>query len=116
MIIKTTRLQAWAPAEGARVARRPPPPPENKKQSFLAILGAFLLRFSHFGEPFHYVGAFLLLFTSWWGHIFGLAPPPRKYWFESMLPKNFLCDRNLVSSGHVLLQFCLKNNKNDDKL
>ena len=36
--------------------------------------------------------------------------------FESMLPGNFLCDHNLVSSGHVLLRFCLKNEKNNDKL
>ena len=33
-----------------------------------------------------------------------------------MLPGNFLCDRNLVSFGDVLLRFCLKNDKNNDKL
>ena len=33
-----------------------------------------------------------------------------------MLPGNVLCDRNLVSSGHVLLRFCLKNDKINDKL
>ena len=32
---------------------------------------------------------------------------PRKY---------FLCDCNLVSFGDVLLRFCLKNDKNNDKL
>ena len=30
--------------------------------------------------------------------------------FESMLPGIFLCDRNLVSFGDVLLLSCLKNN------
>ena len=28
-----------------------------------------------------------------------------------MLFGNFLCDHNLVSSGHVLLRFCIKNDK-----
>ena len=36
--------------------------------------------------------------------------------FESMLPGIFLCARNLVSFGDVLLRFCLKNYKNNDKL
>ena len=36
--------------------------------------------------------------------------------FKSMLPRFFLCDRNLVSFGDVLLRFCLKNDKNNDKL
>ena len=71
MIIKTTRLQAWTPAVGARVGRRPSPPLENKKKVFFAILGAFLLRFSSYGGLFAtfylMVGAFL-----------GLAPPPTK--------------------------------------
>ena len=35
---------------------------------------------------------------------------------EHMLPGNFLYDRNLVSFGDVLLRFCLKNDKNNDKL
>ena len=59
MIIKATRLQAWALAGGARVGRRPPL--ENKKKlywgSFLLPflhMGAFLLRFSHFWRPFCY--------------------------------------------------------------
>ena len=33
-----------------------------------------------------------------------------------MLPGKFLCDRNLVSFGAVLLLCCLKNDKNNDKL
>ena len=31
-----------------------------------------------------------------------------------MLPEIFLCDRTLVNSGHVLLGFCLKNDRNND--
>ena len=74
MIIKATRLQAWAPAGGGAKAGRPPPP--RKKVLwlywgpfgyFFLHMGPFLLRFSHFWGPFHHVGAFLLLFTSWWG-------------------------------------------------
>ena len=72
VIIKATRLQAWAPAGGGK--SRPSPPYLDNKKSILAILGAFLLRFSHFWGPFHHVGAFMLLFTSWWEHFFGLAP------------------------------------------
>ena len=36
--------------------------------------------------------------------------------FKSILPEFNLCDRNLVSSGHVLLRFRLKNDKVNDKL
>ena len=126
MIIKATRLQAWAPAGGARVGRRPPLL-ENKKNVFWAILGAFLLIFLH-------MGAFLLRFSHFWGPFGGLftmwglfatfyfmvgafllgLPPPTKISadaHEHAPRKFFLCDRNLVSSGHVLLRFCLENNK-----
>ena len=119
-----------------RVGRRSPPPPRKYKKKFLGnvgaflllflYMGAFLLRFSHFGGPFHHVGEFLLLFTSWWGPFFGLAPPPLQKFLQAPMiarrvrehaPRNFfLCDRNLVSSGHVLLRICLKNDKNSDKL
>ena len=99
---KATRLQAWAPA---RVGRRPPP---SKIKKIWALLGAFLLHFLHMGPfcyffviwgPFAtfflflgasspYVGAFLLLFTSWWGPLFGLAPPPlRKFLRASMIAR-----------------------------
>ena len=113
--------------QGGGGKSRPSPPFENKK-SFLAILGAllllflptgtFLLRFSQFWGPFHHVGAFLLLFTSWWGPFVGLAPPPTKM-LAPMIARNikiFLCDRNLVISGHVLLRYCLKNDNNNNKL
>ena len=135
MIIKATRLQAWAPAGGGGKSRPwHPPPLENKKKVFLAILraffatfssyGGFLARFSHFWGPFHHVEAILLLFTSWWGSFFGLAPSTKisagahdcKEGSRSCSPEIFLFDRNLVSSGHVLLRFCLKNDKNNDKL
>ena len=110
---------------GGGKSRPSPPFLENKKNVFWAILGAFLLiflhmgafllRFSHFWGPFSPCGAFLLHFTSWWG-LFCLAcpPPPTKISadaHEHAPRKFFLCDRNLVSSGHVLLRFCLENNK-----
>ena len=46
VIIKATRLQAWAPAGGggARVGRRPPL--ENKKKVFGYIGGLFAMFFS----------------------------------------------------------------------
>ena len=107
-----------------RVSRRPPP---QKKfwghigglYATFSSYGGLLLRFSHFGGPFHHVGAFLLLFTSWWGPFSGLPPPlrkfPRRPWLKessrACSPVIFLCDRNLLSSGHVLLRFCLRNDK-----
>ena len=116
----------------ARVGRRLPP---SKFFLFVAILGAFLLFFFIRG-PFCYV--FLMLggpFTMWGlfcyfllhdGSLFlGLPPPPTKISADAhdcnegsraCSPEIFLYDRNLVSSGHVLLRFCLKNDKNNDKL
>ena len=80
VIIKATRLQAWALTGGARVGRRLPPPSKIKKY-FWAILGAFWLFFLH-------MGAFLLRFSHFGGlfatfyfmveAFFGLAPPPTK--------------------------------------
>ena len=129
---------------GARKSRPSPPPPLKKKKRFLAILGAFLLLFLHMGAilllflhmgaffatflsfcgSFHHVGAFLLLFTSWW-ELFWASPPPTKIsagahdckeGSRACSPEIFWCNRNLVSSGHILLRFCLKNDKNIDKL
>ena len=58
--------------------------------------------------------------------LFGLANPPYENFCgrprlqggsRASSPEIFLCDRNLViGSGHVLLRFCLKNDKNNDKL
>ena len=101
------------PQEGGK-SRPSPPPLENKLKVFWLYWG-----------PFHHMVAFLLLFTSWWGPFFGLAPPPTKISADAhdckegsraCSPKKFFGDRNLVSSGHVLLRFCLKNDKNNDKL
>ena len=78
VIIKATRLQAWAPAGGgvARVGRRPPPL-ENKKNVFWLYWGPFCYVFLIF-EAFSPCGGFSLLFTSWWGPFFGLATPHKK--------------------------------------
>ena len=73
MIIKATRLQAWAPAGGGARVGLPPP---SKKRSSLAILGALLLRFSHFWGPFHHVGAFFATIYFMVGAFFGACPPP----------------------------------------
>ena len=101
MNIKATRLQAWAPA---RVGRRPPLPPSKTKKKFWGSIGglfatflhmgAYLLRFSHFWGPFYY---FLI---SWWGLLFGLAPPPlQKFLLAPMVarrvrehaPRKYFC-------------------------
>ena len=125
MIIKATRLQAWALAGGGGKSRPSPPSPTS---NFLLYWGHFRFFFFIWG-PFCYVflilGAFWLLFISWCRPFFGLAPPPTKIsagahdckeGSRACSPYIFLCDRNLVSSGHVLLRFCLKNEKNNDKL
>ena len=133
MIIKATRLQVWAPARGgARIGRHPPPP--RKKRSSSAILGAFMLLFLHIGPFCYVILIFGGLFTMWGpfcyfllheGGLFWAIPPTlRKVLRAPMIarrarehaPRKFLCDHILVSSGHVLLRFCLKNDKNNDKL
>ena len=129
MIIKATRLQAWAPAEEGGKSR--PSPPHKKKvffsyigglfATFSSYMGAFLLPFSHFWGPFHHGGPFYFMVRAF----FWACPrPPNKIsdfhdckeGSRACSPEIFLCDRNLVSSGHVLLRFCLKNGKNNDKL
>ena len=123
MIIKATRLQAWTLARGGGKSRPSPPP----TSIFLLYWGPFRYFFFRWG-PFCYVflilGAFWLLFILWCRPFFGLAPPTKisagahdcKEGSRACSPYIFLCDRNLVSSGHVLLRFCLKNEKNNDKL
>ena len=64
------------------------------------------------------------LFTMWGpfcyfllhdGGLFWACPPPPphdcKEGSRAFSRERFLCDRNLMSSGHVLLRFCLKNIK-----
>ena len=121
---------------GGGESRPSPPPPSKKIKKFGAILGAFLplflhmgaflLRFSHFGGLFTMWGPFRY-FLLHGGGLFCACPPPRptkisagahdyKEGSRACSREIFLCDRNLVSSGHVLLRFCLKNDKNNDKL
>ena len=134
MIIKATRLQAWAPAGGGGSKTRPSPRPPEKKiiryvGAFLLLflhMGAFLLRFSHFVGIFTMWGPFCYILFYGGGFFSWLAPPLRIFLRAPMIaikegsracsPELFLCDRKLVSSGHVLLRFCLKNDKNNDKL
>ena len=119
----------------ARVGRRPPPPPLKIKNIYLGYIGGLFATFSSYGGIFCYV--FLILgalspcgdlFATFYFMVeafFGIPPPPTKIsagahdckeGSRACFPEICLCDRNLVSSGHVLLQFCLKNDKNNDKL
>ena len=112
---------------GSKSRPSPPPPLENKNKICWAILGAFLLlflhmgafslRFSHFGGFFTMWGPFRYFLFHGGGLFWGLLPPPTKIFagahdckegLRAYSPEIFLCDRNLVSSGHVLLRFCLK--------
>ena len=62
MIIKATRLQAWA---FARVGRRPPPPPiDNKTKVFWLYWGPFCYVFLIFGG----------LFTKFWTCFVAILP------------------------------------------
>ena len=90
---------------------------ENKKIFLGYIEGLFATFFSFWG-PFCY-------FLLHGGGLFWACPPPTKISAGTHDCKEgsracsreiFLCDRNLVSSGHVLLRFCLKNDKNNNKL
>ena len=96
--IKATRLQTWAPAGGGK--SRPSPPPPSKKGSFLAILWAFLLRFSHFGGLFTMWGPFCHFLLHGGGLFLGLPPPPTKIsagahdckeGSRAYAPKKFFC-------------------------
>ena len=124
VIIKATRLQAWAPAwGGARVGHRPP-----HEKIFLGYIGCLFATFSSYGGLFATFFSFLVPFGYFLFHGVGLfwaCPLPTKISVgahdckegsKACSPEIFLCDRNLVSSGHVLLRFCLKNEKNNDKL
>ena len=119
MIIKATRLQAWAPAGwGAKVGRRPPP--SKIKKVFWLYWGLFAT-FSSYGSlfatffsflgPFQNVGPFCYFLLHGGGPFFGHTPPPTKISAGAHDCKEgsrafslefFLCDCNLVSSGHLL--------------
>ena len=124
MIIKATPLQAWALAGwggGARVGRHPPLPIENKNGGLFATFffsyGGLFATFFSFWGPFCY-------FLLHGGGLFWACPPPPtkisagthdcKEGSRACSREMFLCDHNLVSSGHVLLRFCLKNDKNNN--
>ena len=88
-MINSHAIASMGARRGARVGRCPPPPPPRKyKKYFWAILGAFLLRFSHFGG----------LFTMWGPFCYFLLHGGGVW-------------RNLVSSGHVCYDFALKMTK-----
>ena len=104
---------------------RPPP----KKEKFFGYIGGLFATFSSYGGlllPFSpFCGPFCYFLLHGGGFFLGLPPPPTKIsagafdckeGSRACSPEIFLCDRNLVSSGHVLLRFCLKNDKNSDKL
>ena len=76
----------WTSAGGgARVGRRPHPPGKSPPPKLFCNIGslfatflnmgAFLLRFSHYGEPFHHVGPFCY-FLLHGGGLFWACPPP----------------------------------------
>ena len=107
-----------------------PPLSKIKKKFFWLYCGPFCYFFFIWG-PFCYVflifGGLFATFYFMVGAFFGACPPPlRKFLWAPMIarrvrkhacsPEIFLCGRDLVSSGHVLLRFCLKNDKNSDKL
>ena len=115
----------------ARVGRRPPPPPSKIKKKFFGYIGGLFATFSSYGCLFAtFFSFFGGLFTMWgffgifYLHFLGGLPPTEisagahdfKEGSRACSPEIFLCDRNLVSSGHVLLRFCLKKYKNNDIL
>ena len=123
---------------GARVGRRPPPPPKKKIWGYI---GGLFATFSSYGGLFatfssygglsatfsHFGGLFATFYIMVEAFFWACPPPPRltkvsagahdyKEGSRACFREIFWCDRNLVSSGHVLLRFCLKNDKNNDKL
>ena len=71
MIIKATRLQAWAPAGGGARVGRPPP----LKKKFFGYIGGLLATFSSYGALFATFFSFLGAFSP---HLFGACHPPTK--------------------------------------
>ena len=125
-MINSHAITSMGAHRGARVGRRPLPTRKYKKY-FCAILGAFLLLFLHMGAfllRFSHFGGFFATFyfmveAFFWAIIdtkISAGAHDCKEGSRACSPEIFLCDRNLVSSGHVLLRFCLKNDENNDKL
>ena len=121
------------PQGGGGKSRLSPPPFENKKVFslywgpfcyFFFIRGPFCYVFLIFGGLFTMWGHFCYFLLHGGGLFLGLPPPPPTKMLAPMIarmvrehaPGIFLCDRNLVSSGHVLLRYCLKNDNNNNKL
>ena len=107
---------------GARVGRRLLP--LREKKVFWLYCGPFCYVFLIL-EAFSPCGDLFATFYFMVQAFLGLPPPPTKIsagahdckeGSKACSPEIFLCDRNLVSFGHVLLRFCLKNDKNNDKL
>ena len=114
-----------------RPQSRPSPPPPSPQKKFWGHIGGLFCYFFFIWRPFatffSFLGAFSpcgglsATFYFMMGAFFRLAPPPRYENFRerpgsrACSPVIFLCDRNLLSSGHVLLRFCLRNDKNNDK-
>ena len=99
------------------------------KKKILAIFGGLFATFSSYGGLFatffSFWGPFRYFLLHGGGLFLGLPPPPTKIsagahnskeGSRACSPEMFLCDRNLVSSGQILLRFCFKNDKNNDKL
>ena len=110
---------------GGGKSRPSPPPPKF----FFCYIGGLFATFSSYGGLFATFFSFWVPFGYFLFHgvglFLGLPPLPTKLsagahdckeGSRACSPEFFLCDRNLVSSGHVLLRFCLKNEKNNDKL
>ena len=103
VIIKATRLQAWAPAGGgAKVGHRPPPSP---RENFLGgYIGCLFATFSSYGGLFATFFSILVPFGYFLFHGVGLfwacTPPPlRKFLRAPMIarrvrehaPPKFFC-------------------------
>ena len=112
---------------------RPSPHPRPLEKKFFGYIGGPFATFSSYGGLFatflSFLGAFspygglVATFYFMMGAFFGACPPYEntgahdcKEGSRACSPEIFLCHRNLVSSGHVLLRFCLKNDKNNYKL
>ena len=114
--------------QGGGGKSRPSPPP-LLEEIFFCYSGGLFATFSSYGGLFATFFSFWVPFDYFLFHGVGLfwacpLPPTKisagahdcKEGSRACSSEIFLCDRNLVSSGHILLRFCLKNEKNNDKL